>query len=97
MSIHLGKLISAKLKEKRISKSEFARMINKSRQNVQDILKRESLDTHLLKQISKALDYNFFELFTKNTPDKVLLSQLREAQKEIEYLKKINSLLEKKK
>jgi transcriptional regulator with XRE-family HTH domain len=97
MKIHLGKLILAKLKEKRISKSEFARLINKSRQNVQDILKRESLDTQLLQEVSNALDYNFFEVFLKNTPDKKLIGQLKEAQKEIEYLKKINSLLEKKK
>jgi transcriptional regulator with XRE-family HTH domain len=97
MNTHLGKLILAKLKEKRISKSEFARLINRSRQNVQDILERESLDTQLLQEVSKALDYNFFEVFVKNTPDKRLIHQLKEAQKEIEYLKTINALLAKKK
>lgn len=99
MKIHLGKLILAKLKEKKVSKSEFARRINKSRQNVQDIFKRESLDTNLLLEINKALNFNFFEVLAGQSPtqpDKDLLNQLKIAQKEIAYLTKINSLLEKK-
>lgn len=96
MKPHLGKLIQAKLKEKRITKSEFARRINKSRQNIQDILKRESLDTKLLSEIGDALDFNFFNLLAKSKPDEELIRQLKEVKKENEYLKKINSLLEKK-
>jgi transcriptional regulator with XRE-family HTH domain len=124
MEIHVGKLVLDKLKERGMKKSEFARRINKSRQNVQDIFKRESLDTHLLFDISKVLEFNFFEILSDqvNVPSSVLLMEesgnykavknekqkqknqllslsklLKQAQKEIIYLKKINNLLEKKK
>ncbi len=60
MPAHLGKIVLSKLKERGMSKSEFARRINKSRQNVQDIFNRDSLDTKLLSDISNVLDYNFF-------------------------------------
>jgi hypothetical protein len=124
MEVHIGKLILEKLKERGIKKSEFARRINKSRQNVQDIFKRQSLDTKLLADVSKVLDYNFFELISseKNQTNALLVmeedpipykgaksekqklksqidelsKQLKLAQKEIQYLKKINGLLEKK-
>jgi len=124
MEIHVGKLVLDKLKERGMKKSEFARRINKSRQNVQDIFKRESLDTHLLFDISVVLEFNFFEILSDqvNVPSSVLLMEesgnykavknekqkqknqlltlskhLKQAQKEIIYLKKINNLLEKKK
>lgn len=120
MDLHVGKIVLNKLKEKGMKKSEFARRINKSRQNVQDIFKRQSLDTHLLLDICKVLDYNFFEILSDQLnisplnqfmedrasykPAKTqkgqmqnMAKQLKLAQKEITYLKKINTLLEKKK
>ncbi|MBX9850207.1 MAG: helix-turn-helix domain-containing protein [Cytophagaceae bacterium] len=125
MDIHVGKLVLNLLKERGMKKSEFGRRINRSRQNVQDIFRRQSLDTELLSEISKALNYNFFQLlsdkqtapssghvmeeqtgYRKNAKaDKQkyqsqienLNKQLKLAQKEITYLKKINGLLEKKK
>lgn len=65
MEIHVGKLILDKLRERGMKKAEFARRINKSRQNVQDILTRPALDTDLLSQISKVLDYNFFQILAE--------------------------------
>lgn len=126
MEIHVGKLVLVKLKERGMKKAEFARRINKSRQNVQDILTRPALDTDLLSQISKVLDYNFFQILAEkinidqpfpiameekasySKPEKgaklrnkeqfqTLAKQLKQAEKEINYLKKINTLLEKKK
>lgn len=95
MNIHIGKLVLDKLKERGISKSEFARRINKSRQNVQDIFKRQSLDTQLLSEIGEVLTFDFFSALSKKPPkDDKLVADLK---KEIAYLKKINSLLEKKK
>src|SRR6478736_7109230 len=61
MEIHTGDIVLKKLKEKGVKKSELARMINTSRQNVQDMLKRQSLDSQLLLELSKALNFNFFE------------------------------------
>ncbi|WP_051313568.1 helix-turn-helix transcriptional regulator [Sporocytophaga myxococcoides] len=66
MAKHIGKLILSRLAELGMNKSEFARRINKSRQNVQDIFKRESVDTDLLLQISKVLNFNFFTLLAAN-------------------------------
>jgi transcriptional regulator with XRE-family HTH domain len=103
MKIHIGKLILEKLKERGISKSEFARKVNKSRQNVQDVFKRESLDTHLLAEIGEVLDFDFFSLLSENSIStkqddkiKVLTRELKKANKEIEELRKINSILLKK-
>lgn len=122
MEIHIGKVILKKLEEKGMKKSEFARRINKSRQNVQDIFKRESLDTNLLADVSKVLSFDFFQLLSseknyiaaiameevpvykavkqekpRQISQVVLLStQLKQAQKEIRQLKKINRLLEQK-
>jgi transcriptional regulator len=124
MHIHVGKLVLEKLRERGMKKAEFGRRINKSRQNVHSILRRPALDTDLLSQISKVLEYNFFQVlaekldieqsypvlmeekspYKKEKPEKIrnkeqlqsLARQLKQAEKEISYLKKINSLLDKK-
>lgn len=59
---HIGKIILERVTELGMNKSEFARRINKSRQNVQDIFQRESIDSNLLLNISRVLNYNFFLL-----------------------------------
>lgn len=61
MSIHIGQIIEGRLDAMGISKAEFARRINRARQNVNDIINRPSVDTDLLLIISRALDYNFFQ------------------------------------
>jgi hypothetical protein len=63
MKIHIGKQIKVRLLETGMSKSEFARRINKTSQNVYDIFDRKTIDTGLLIKISAVLDYNFFELY----------------------------------
>jgi plasmid maintenance system antidote protein VapI len=61
MEIHIGQLIKDKLERSGMKKSEFARRINKTSQNVYDIFERKSIDTALLASISEVLHYNFFE------------------------------------
>jgi plasmid maintenance system antidote protein VapI len=94
MHPHLGKLIAAKLKEKKINKNRFAKLINTSRQNVQTILQRESLDTKLLDEIGKAIDFNFFEVLASNkvyeSKDKKLIEKLKDG------IEKLNSLVKNK-
>ncbi len=63
MKIAIGKIIQDRLKEVGLSKKEFAQRINCSTQNVFSILERDSLDTQLLIDISKALDHNFFNYY----------------------------------
>ncbi|MEI6349342.1 MAG: helix-turn-helix transcriptional regulator [Bacteroidota bacterium] len=62
----IGKNIEAKLRERGISVTEFARRINTNRNNAYDIFHRESIDTQLLQKISSVLEYDFFQLFNAN-------------------------------
>ena len=63
ISLHIGSLIERKIKEIGMTNSEFARRIKTSKQNVQDIFTRQSVDTKLLSRISDVLNYDFFEYF----------------------------------
>ncbi len=65
MDIHIGRLIEERIKEVGMTKAEFGRRINTSRQNVNTLLRKESLDTRLLKKIGRVLDYDFFRFFLR--------------------------------
>jgi transcriptional regulator with XRE-family HTH domain len=104
----IGKKIEAKLREKGITISEFARRISTNRNNVYDIFQRESIDTSLLKKISKVLDYDFFSYLSQSPASQIQeqeinyvteLELLKEKNKnfetEIDYLKKLLSDKEK--
>ena len=43
-------------------------MINRDRQVIYDIFKRESIDTELLQQISKVLNHDFFSYYSGDLP-----------------------------
>ncbi len=61
MEKHIGQLIKERLEATGMKKSEFARRINRTPQNVYDVFQRKSIDTELLATISSILHYNFFE------------------------------------
>lgn len=61
--VHIGELIKLRIKQVGMTKAEFSRRINKSPQNVHDLLKRKSVDTELLTIICNVLDFNFFSAF----------------------------------
>lgn len=63
MEIHIGRLIGERIKEVGMTKAEFGRRINTSRQNVNTLLRKESLDTLVLRKISQVLNYDFFRLY----------------------------------
>lgn len=65
MSFHIGKIIRQRLEETGMNKSEFARRINTTPQNIYGIFKRKSLDTDLLKEISQVLEYDFFQYYSQ--------------------------------
>lgn len=99
--LHIGEKIKEIFKESGLTVAEFARRIDTSRENVYGIFRRKSIDTYLLKKISEVLNYNFFKYYI-NTEElypeiKSLQRKLEVADQEIEYLKKINKLLERKK
>lgn len=102
MKLHIGKEIEKQIKLSGLSKSEFARRIAKSRQNVEDILKRQSIDSALLFQISSVLKFDFFIGYsdalglTKSEDNTINLNkELDSLKKEISYLEEINALLKK--
>lgn len=64
MALHIGKLIRKRIEQAGMNKSEFARRINSTPQNVYSIFKRESIDTDLLWEISRVLNYDFFQHYT---------------------------------
>lgn len=63
MEIHIGEQIKKRQAELKVRTSDLAKMINTSRQNMQTIYTRKSIDTEQLLRISKALYFNFFSLF----------------------------------
>lgn len=62
-TIHIGQEIEARINQLNITASEFARRIDTSKQNVNRILKKESIDTATLQKYCEVLDFNFFKLF----------------------------------
>ena len=59
--IYIGRIIQAKVDEKGISYSEFARRINCARFSLYNIFNSKSIDIERLLLISEALNYNFLE------------------------------------
>ena len=90
--IHIGAIIQEKLTEKSMTVTGLANKISRERTTVHDIFKRKSIDTELLIEISKALDYDFIHnvYFKEKTSSSLLIS----IKTEEDLLKKMN-LLEK--
>lgn len=59
-SIHIGKLISEKMKEQGLSPSKLAGKIGCKRTTIYSILNNPNTDIEKLKKIALALGYNFF-------------------------------------
>lgn len=91
MTIHIGNLIKKRVEEKGMNKSEFARRINTTSQNVHGIFKRKSIDTALLQKISEVLEFDFFQYFS------LLQKELKKLQEENQLLKEMNAFLKEKK
>ena len=64
--VHIGKKIKEVWRKSRLKGTEFASLINRDRQVIYDIFKRESIDTELLQQISKVLNHDFFSYYSND-------------------------------
>ena len=62
--LHIGKKIKEVWRKSRLKGTEFASAINRDRQVIYDIFKRESIDTELLQKISKVLNHDFFSYYS---------------------------------
>lgn len=63
--VHIGELIKQTLKQRRKSVVWFAGELSCSRTNVYKIFSKQSIDTYDLMRISRILDHDFFEVFSK--------------------------------
>jgi len=75
MSFHIGKLILKHLEGMGMNKSEFARRIGVTPQNVYSIFRRKSISTDLLFRISRVLDYDFFQYYTSSRSSYMLAAE----------------------
>jgi len=64
MAIHIGKKIKEELYKQNVSVTNFAKKINRTRNVVYNIFERESIDTDLLNKIGKALNCDFFSVYS---------------------------------
>lgn len=89
--IHIGKKIKDVWRTSRFKGTEFASAINKDRQVIYDIFKRETIDTGLLQKIGLVLDHDFFSYYSSATmtsaEEKMVNSMKLEIQRLEEELK----------
>ena len=111
IEVHLGKLLSEKIKEERLSKSEVARKINRPPTAIKPLLSRPSMQAYLLWELSIALEYDFFSALSaallekhpqvksagenQRTTIAHLEKELASTKEERDYLKKMIDILAK--
>ena len=66
IDLHIGENILSVMNQKGISKAELARMLEIRPQSVDYLLKRKSVDTDTLYNISVALDFDFSKFYSIN-------------------------------
>jgi transcriptional regulator with XRE-family HTH domain len=91
--IHIGEQIKTVLVTKGISVTEFAKRINKSRENIYSIFTRKTIDTGLLQTISRVLEYDFFMHLSLS--HYTLEEEIQLLKEENKLLKDYNKLLKK--
>ncbi len=111
MSIHIGNLIRQVVNEKRISVTDLAANVKLHIGSISRIYSYPSMQLDSLKKFSIALQYDFFEHYSKelnfkkeetnsqSDSEKLIESkniEIESLKKEILYLKQINELLMKK-
>lgn len=79
--VHIGKHIHTVFISKGLTVTEFAKRINKSRENIYHVFNRKSIDTDLLLKISEILEYDFFTLYISDSNDKKEINSIIERNK----------------
>jgi len=68
--MHIGLIIKEELKREGKGATWLAEQLKCNRQSLYYTFKQESIDTDLLFRISKALNYDFFALYSKEIKEK---------------------------
>jgi len=76
MPMDIGEIIKKEIKNHGLNYKAFGQLINRHEKTVQSILKRKTIDTDLLLNISKALNHDFFKYFYDEPP----LKQFKESE-----------------
>jgi plasmid maintenance system antidote protein VapI len=92
MPIHIGKIILEHVESLGQNKSEFARRIGVTPQNVYTVFRRSSISTDLLLRISRVLGYNFFQYYAMHEPLLVTDGDLQTYASAQELEKQVNEL-----
>ena len=97
MTVNIGELLQKVINERKLQKSAIARKIDRANGAVNPLLRRPSMQTYLLWEISEAIEYNFFHEiaqaldektnFTLANGNEQAVQKLAEKDKEIEKLK----------
>ncbi len=69
VSPQIGKHIEERLKELKMTQTQFATILNVTPAEVSRLIRKESFDTQKLLNISRILNYNFFQDFYQYTND----------------------------
>lgn len=72
MKVHIGSVIEKKYQESGLKITAFADAIDTSDRNVYSLFKREDCSANMLVKISKALNFNFFQLYHDTLPETML-------------------------
>jgi transcriptional regulator with XRE-family HTH domain len=107
--VEIGEKIREVFENRNMKLTEFADELGTVRQNVYRIFKKRHVDTGLLLKISQVLGFNFFQYYVpaaqgdgsqsgeeSSTIVMEVQRQLELSRKEIEYLRRIISLMEEK-
>ncbi|MDR2621682.1 MAG: helix-turn-helix transcriptional regulator [Dysgonamonadaceae bacterium] len=78
--VHIGSVIHEKLKEQRMSVTDFAKALHCNRPNVYSIFERNNIDVELLVDISKVLNCDFLSIYQNSIPkpDYIVLIETNE-------------------
>ncbi len=63
MAVNIGEKVKLRAKQLRIGPTELGKLIDTSKQNIYGIYKRKSIDAEILRKLSAALNYDFFEYY----------------------------------
>lgn len=72
----IGQLIKARLTERGMTVSHLARLLSCERSNLYRLFEKDSIDTRLLFRISRALDYDFFQLYSNELQKETRVSNM---------------------
>jgi hypothetical protein len=89
--IHIGQQMKLVLETKGLTVTEFAKRINKSRENVYSIFTRKSIDTGLLSKISEVLEYDFYKSLSFSIKEMEI--QIHDLREQNEFLKEYANFL----